>query len=74
MSLPGAEETDQPKWHRASYCQNGECLEAARQGTNGMVLVHSSKRPGDGSLALTATQWRSLLSGVKSGQYSHLSR
>jgi len=74
MSLPGAEETDQPNWHRASYCQNGECLEAAWQGTSDLMLVRSSQRPADGNLALTVSQWRSLLSGIKSGRYDRLSR
>jgi hypothetical protein len=73
MPLPGAEETDQPTWFRASYCQSGECIEVARHSAGGM-LVRDSKQPAGGTLSLTSAQWRSLLSGVKSGQYSHLSR
>ncbi|HXJ26392.1 MAG TPA: DUF397 domain-containing protein [Streptosporangiaceae bacterium] len=46
----------------------------ARQGTGGVVLVRDSKQPGLGNLALTSAQWRGLLAGIKSGQYSHLSR
>jgi hypothetical protein len=39
-----------------------------------MVLVRDSKQPGLGNLAFTSAQWRGLLAGIKSGQYSHLSR
>ena len=42
--------------------------------SGGIVLVRDSKRPAGGNLTLTSSQWRSLLSGIKSGQYSHLSR
>ena len=74
MSLPGADKADQPRWRRACICESGECLEVAWHGASGVVLVRDSKEPAGGTLSPTATQWRSLLSGIKSGQYSHLSR
>jgi hypothetical protein len=74
MPLTCAGETEQPHWRKASYCASGECLEAAWQGTGGMVLVRDSKQPGLGNLALTSAQWRGLLAGIRSGQYSYLSR
>jgi hypothetical protein len=74
MPLPSADATDQPNWRKASYCANGECIEAAFDARGDAVLVRDSKRPGHGNLALTSAQWRSLLSGIKAGQYSHLSR
>jgi hypothetical protein len=74
MPLPCAEETEQPHWRKASYCANGECIEAAFDSSGGIVLVRDSKRPAGGNLTLTSSQWRSLLSGIKSGQYSHLSQ
>ena len=40
----------------------------------GAVLVRDSKRPAGGNLALTSAQWRSLLSGIKSGRYDLLGR
>jgi len=74
MPVTCADGTDQPNWRKATYCASGECLEAAWQGTGGMVLVRDSKSPASGNLALTSAQWRGLLAGIKSGQYSHLSR
>ena len=74
MLLPGAEDNEQPHWRKASYCANGECIETSFGSSGGAVLVRDSKRPAGGNLALTSAQWRSLLSGIKSGQYDHLSR
>lgn len=74
MPLPGAEETNPPKWYRASYCASGECVEVAWQSSDGVVLMRDSKRPAGGTLSCTPAQWRSLLAGIKTGQYSHLSR
>ena len=74
MPLPGAEETEQPHWRKASYCASGECIETALGNPGGISMVRDSKRPADGNLSLTSAQWRSLLSGIKSGQYNHLSR
>jgi len=66
-------ETDQPDWRRASYCASGECVEAAWENTD-VVLVRDSKQPAGGNLTLTSAQWRGLLAGIRSGQYSYLSR
>lgn len=73
MPLSGAEDTDQLTWRKASFCQSGECIEVARHDADGM-LVRDSKQPAQGTLSLTSAQWRSLLSGIKAGQYSHLSQ
>jgi len=73
MSLPCAKETEQPHWRKASYCAGGECIETSFDNP-GAVLVRDSKRPAGGNLALTSAQWRSLLSGIKSGQYDLLGR
>jgi hypothetical protein len=73
MPLSGAEGTVGLTWRKASFCQSGECIEVARLGAGG-ILVRDSKQPDKESLSLTPEQWRSLLSGIKSGQYRHLSR
>ena len=73
MPLTCADETDKANWRKASYCAGGECLEAAWQNTD-VVLVRDSKQPAGRNLALTSAQWRGLLAGIKSGQYRHLSR
>ena len=73
MPLTCADEPEQPNWIKASYCASGECVEAAWQNTD-VVLVRDSKQPEGGNLTLTSAQWRGLLAGIKSGQYSHLSR
>ena len=73
MPLSGAEGTDQIAWIKASFCQSGECIEVARHSAGG-ILVRDSKQPASGTLSLAAAQWRSLLSGIKSGQYDDLSR
>ena len=65
MPLPGAEETDQPTWRKASYCASTECIEVALYRT-GEVLVRNSKQPAGENLSLTSAQWRSLLSALKS--------
>jgi hypothetical protein len=72
MPLPGAEETDQPTWRKASYCASSECIEVALYGTG--AAVRDSKQPAEGSITYTSAQWRSLLQGIKSGQYDSLSR
>lgn len=72
MPLPGAEETDQPTWLKASYCASSECIEVALYGTG--AAVRDSKHPAGGQIVYTSAQWRSLLHGIKSGQYDHLSR
>ena len=41
---------------------------------NNPLAKVDSKQPDKESLSLTPEQWRSLLSGIKSGQYRHLSR
>jgi len=73
MQLPSAEETA-PDWRKASYCASGECIEVAFDGSDGAILVRDSKRPGGGNLAFSSAQWRSLLHGIRSGRYNHLSR
>jgi uncharacterized protein DUF397 len=72
MPLPGAEETDQRTWRKASYCASTECIEVALYGTG--AAVRDSKQPAVGHITYTSAQWSSLLYGIKSGQYDHLSR
>ena len=72
MPLPGAEETDQPTWRKASVCASTECVEVALYGTG--AAVRDSKQPAGGHLTCTSAQWSALLHGIKSGQYDHLSR
>jgi hypothetical protein len=72
MPLPGAEETDQRTWRKASYCASTECVEVALHGTG--AAVRDSRQPGGGHLTFTSAQWSSLLHGIKSGHYDHLGR
>jgi Domain of unknown function (DUF397) len=57
-------------WQRASFCQNGECVEVAEQ--NGMIILRDSKRPNGGVLRYTIDEWRSFVGGIKAGEFDDL--
>ena len=71
MSSRKVERTDhQMGWRKASFCQSGECVEVAVQ--DGMIVMRDSKQPDDTVLRYTTDEWRSLLGGIKAGEFDDL--
>jgi predicted secreted Zn-dependent protease len=57
-------------WVRASFCGGGECVEVAR--SDGMILVRDSKQPAGSVLQYSSAEWQAFISGVKTGEFDHL--
>jgi Domain of unknown function (DUF397) len=53
-------------WHRASFCQTGECVEIA--GHNGMVIMRSTQ-PDSVRLYFTTEEFGSFLREAKAGKF-----
>jgi Domain of unknown function (DUF397) len=54
-------------WLRASFCQNGECVEITSH--NGMVVMRNSTKPGS-ALHFTPEEFSAFLTEAKMGGYS----
>jgi hypothetical protein len=54
-------------WYRASFCQNGECVEIATQ--NGAVIMRSSAEPDSGQIRFTPEEFSYFLREAKAGRY-----
>jgi hypothetical protein len=54
-------------WYRASFCQNGECVEIAAQ--NGVVIMRSSAEPDSGQIRFTPEEFGCFLREAKAGGY-----
>ena len=53
-------------WHKASFCQTGECVEIAEY--NDVVLMRNSAQPESGYIHFTPDEFFSFLGAVKSGE------
>jgi Domain of unknown function (DUF397) len=54
-------------WHKASFCQTGECAEIAAY--NDVVLMRSSAQPESGYVYFTPEEFTSFLEAAKSGEF-----
>jgi hypothetical protein len=54
-------------WHKASFCQTGECIEIAAY--NDVVLMRSSSQPESGYVYFTPEEFNSFLEAAKSGKF-----
>ena len=54
-------------WQKASFCQNGECVEIAAH--NGMVMMRKSNEPNSARLYFTPEEFSSFLRGAKAGEF-----
>ena len=55
------------EWSKSSHSSaNGQCIQVARN-LPGVVAVRDSKNPGGPKLMFSPADWRTFLSGVKSG-------
>jgi hypothetical protein len=58
------------QWSKSSYSSaNGACVEVAKN-LRGIVAIRDSKAPNGPKLLISSAEWRSLISGVKSGDFS----
>ncbi|EHR63704.1 DUF397 domain-containing protein [Saccharomonospora cyanea] len=56
------------QWRKSSFSGNqGDCVEFRR--IEGGVEVRNSKRPDEGSVAYTDSEWRAFVAGVKAGEF-----
>ncbi|CAM3066536.1 DUF397 domain-containing protein [Saccharomonospora xinjiangensis] len=56
------------QWRKSSFSGNqGDCVEFRR--VDGGVEVRNSKRPDEGSVAYTDSEWRAFVAGVKAGEF-----
>ncbi len=56
------------QWRKSSFSGNqGDCVEFRR--VEGGVEVRNSKRPDEGSVAYTDSEWRAFVAGVKAGEF-----
>ncbi|WP_298181385.1 DUF397 domain-containing protein [Saccharomonospora sp.] len=56
------------QWRKSSFSGNqGNCVEFRR--VEGGVEVRNSKRPDEGAVAYTDSEWRAFVAGVKVGEF-----
>lgn len=55
-------------WHKASFCQTGECVEIAAY--NDIVLMRSSVRTESGCIQFTPEEFATFLEAAKAGKFS----
>jgi hypothetical protein len=54
-------------WHKASFCQTGECVEIAAY--NDAVLMRSSAQPESGYVFFTPEEFTLFLGAAKAGEF-----
>jgi Domain of unknown function (DUF397) len=54
-------------WHRASLCQNGECVEIAMYRDE--VVMRNSAEPNSGNVFFTPEEFGTFLKGAKAGSF-----
>jgi hypothetical protein len=59
---------EQPRWHKASGCGSGTCVEVAKVGDR--FLVRDSKNPDIAPLSFTIDEWSAFVTGVRDGEFS----
>jgi predicted secreted Zn-dependent protease len=59
--------TDELRWHRATKCSGGTCVEVAQ--SDGRILVRDSKNP-ESIQSYTRAEWDAFINGVKAGEFS----
>jgi len=64
-------------WRKASFCQNGECIEVAAA-QNGTVIMRNNTQTQPASahtyIYSTTEEFRSFLRGAKAGEFDDLAR
>jgi Domain of unknown function (DUF397) len=54
-------------WHKASFCQTGECVEIAEY--NDVVLMRNSAQPESGHIYFTPEEFTTFLGAAKAGEF-----
>lgn len=54
-------------WYRASFCQNGECVEIATY--NDTVMMRNSAWPDSGYIYFTTEDFNTFLLAAKAGEF-----
>jgi hypothetical protein len=68
MTSPFTGQMLSPVWRKSSHCVARECVEVAT-GRDGVVMVRDSAQWHGAVLQWSATEWRSLLVGIKGGSF-----
>jgi hypothetical protein len=61
---------DEPTWHVARCCDNGQCAQIGFRGES--VLIRSSADPCGAFVTLTRDEWQVFVAGVKDGDFDSL--
>ncbi|MFG1604351.1 DUF397 domain-containing protein [Actinoplanes sp. NPDC049265] len=56
------------KWTKSTYCSSGGCVEVAA-GPD-FVAMRDGKRPEDGVLQLSRSDWRGFLEAIQAGDFT----
>lgn len=67
MRAPGGERIPQLNWRKASFCQNGECVEVAAH--NGQIVIRKSTQPDVGYIYFTREGFAAFLMEAKAGKF-----
>jgi Domain of unknown function (DUF397) len=66
----GGKAADEPNWHVARRCDNGQCVQIGIRGES--VLIRSSADPDGRYVILSRDEWRVFVAGVKDGDFDSL--
>ena len=66
----GGKAADEPTWHVARRCDNGQCVQIGVLG--GYVLIRSSADPAGPVVKLSREEWRMFVAGLKDGDFDGL--
>lgn len=57
-------------WHRSSSCADSACVEVAA--TDTWIYLRDTKKPDDGVLRFTRTEWADFYRGTRLGEFDSL--
>ncbi len=67
MRAPRGRRIPQLDWRKASFCQNGECVEVAAH--NGQIMMRKSTQPDAGYICFTLQEFAAFLKEAKAGKF-----
>ncbi len=67
MRAPGGGQIPPLDWYKASFCQNGECVEIAAH--NGQIMMRKSTQPDADYIYFTPQEFAAFLKEAKAGKF-----